>query len=255
MSEPFSWARTKGYECSSKGDKTYSALFALMEDGRSLEMHYQCDVKGYDPGGYNWRAGKGKPPLKESSFDDYLNLWKKWATVHVTYMRRLYEHAKRYDGVLSDCFAKTPINQAHALSVLLNDLVRTSGSPNWGYDREALVKEYAKPKLYNRHHGIAPSNSLYIGRGTPWGNPFPLDECKDRIDCFERFEKHVYQQEDMVHHVRRVLWGKNLVCSCQPDLCHGHLLLWIANSTPVDQRRFMCKTDYEHPSLIRIAAA
>lgn len=249
MSDVFTWSKNGGYECSSKGDKTFSALFALMEDGRSLEMHYQCDVKGYDPLGYNWRAGKGKPPLKDSSFDDYLYLWKKWAIVHKSHMRKLFEAAKRYNNVLSDCFATTEVNQAHALSVILNELVQYSGEPPWGIDREALVKEYAKPKLYNRHHGIAPHNSLYIGRGTPWGNPIPLNECKDRIDCFEQFERYVYKDKDLIRDIRRVLWNKNLVCSCQPDLCHGHLLLWMANSTTLEQVKFPCKTPYKHPAL------
>jgi hypothetical protein len=53
------WARfgdkeKPGVECSSKGHKHYSAIYALMLDGRSIEAHYQCDVKGYNPGGQNW---------------------------------------------------------------------------------------------------------------------------------------------------------------------------------------------------------
>ena len=44
----FSWQRKEGYECSSKGDKRFSALFATMPDGRTIEQWYQCDIKGYD---------------------------------------------------------------------------------------------------------------------------------------------------------------------------------------------------------------
>ena len=56
------WARRdkNGYEVSSKGDKRFSALYARMLDGRTIEEHYQCDVKGYDVGGTNWKLGKGK---------------------------------------------------------------------------------------------------------------------------------------------------------------------------------------------------
>lgn len=35
-----------GYEVSSSGDKRFSALFAKMADGRTIEEHYQCDIKG-----------------------------------------------------------------------------------------------------------------------------------------------------------------------------------------------------------------
>ena len=53
------WSRFGGYECSSKGDARFSAFRARMPDGRSIEEWYQCDVKGYDPGGTAWRSGKG----------------------------------------------------------------------------------------------------------------------------------------------------------------------------------------------------
>ena len=57
----FTYARYGGYECSSHGDKRFSALFAKLADGRTIEMHYQCDVKGYQPGGIgtmrDWMSG------------------------------------------------------------------------------------------------------------------------------------------------------------------------------------------------------
>lgn len=49
--QQFTWARRGGYEVSSKGDKRFSSFCAIMPDGRSLECHYQCDIKGYDVGG------------------------------------------------------------------------------------------------------------------------------------------------------------------------------------------------------------
>lgn len=116
----FSWQRRGGYECSSKGDKRFSAFYAKMPDGRSIEDHYQCDVKGYP----NWRAGKGKPSLKgqtrEEMWEQYLALWVVWAENHPEEMADLHQKALAHQGVLSDCFANTEINQAHALSHILN---------------------------------------------------------------------------------------------------------------------------------------
>jgi hypothetical protein len=114
----FSWSRFGGYECSTRGDARFSAFNARMPDGRSIEQHYQCDVKGYQPGGTNWRLGKGKPPLDRSIdlWAAYLQLWRTWAENNPTEMRELRQHP-----VLSDRFATTPVNQARALSTLLNE--------------------------------------------------------------------------------------------------------------------------------------
>ena len=120
--ERFSWSRFGGYECSTMGSRTYSAFHAIL-GGRSIECHYQCDVKGYDPGGTNWRIGKGKPPLNKNvdTWTEYLNLWARWANMHQLHMHYLGHVALgEHNGVLSDRFATTPINQAHALATLLN---------------------------------------------------------------------------------------------------------------------------------------
>lgn len=120
----FSWIKRGGYECSSKGDKRFSALYALMPDGRTIEQHYQCDVKGYQPGGHNWKYGKGKPALNPDTnlWEEYLNLWRVWAQTHQNDLEDLRNKAAQYNNVLSDCFANTPVNQAHALATLLNEI-------------------------------------------------------------------------------------------------------------------------------------
>lgn len=128
MSLPFKWKRFGGYECSSKGDKRFSAFNAIMPDGRSIEEIYQCDPggKGYDPGGRNWKLGKGKPPVdgksREALWSFYLDLWRIWAKNNLPLMRELYHEAKLVGWTLSDRYATTDINQAHALSIILNEL-------------------------------------------------------------------------------------------------------------------------------------
>jgi hypothetical protein len=128
----FTWQRRGGYECSSVGDPRFSALNAVMPDGRSLEMHYQLDVKGYQPGGTNWKLGKGKPPLDLSLdlWQAYLHLWRIWAKNNLPLLRQLYTLAQPA-CILSDCFASTPVNQAHALADILNDLVAHKGQCSW----------------------------------------------------------------------------------------------------------------------------
>ena len=120
----YTWKRYGGYEVSSHGDKRFSAFNALMPDGRSIEEHYQCDVKGYDIGGKNWRLGKGKPPLKsmtpEELWHAYYCLWETWAYNHANLMRELVQLVYPFNNVLSDKFASTPVNQARALAEVLN---------------------------------------------------------------------------------------------------------------------------------------
>lgn len=120
----FDWARRGGYEVSSRGDRRFSAFNATLEDGRTIEQHYQCDVKGYDPGGTDWKLGKGKPPLREGVdlWAEYLSLWRAWSARNLPLMRELYRASLQHNGVLSDGFAATPVNQARALATLLNEL-------------------------------------------------------------------------------------------------------------------------------------
>lgn len=123
----FTWSnRGEGYECSSKGDKRFSAFYARMQDGRTIEQHYQCDVKGYDIGGTNWNLGKGKPPVngltEDELLDQYVDLWRIWARDNLDYIRDLYRECTKTNNNLTDMFATTRVNQAHALSIILNEL-------------------------------------------------------------------------------------------------------------------------------------
>ena len=42
----YKWGRHSrpGYEVSSKGDKRFSAFFARLPNGKTIEFMYQCDV-------------------------------------------------------------------------------------------------------------------------------------------------------------------------------------------------------------------
>lgn len=115
-----------GYEVSTKGDKRYSALCARLEDGRTIEAHYQCDIKGYQPGGTNFKLGKGKPPLvnisQEDLYNQYKALWIEYFCLNPQLLDELMKLAKEYDYCLTDCFARTEINQARAISDILNDI-------------------------------------------------------------------------------------------------------------------------------------
>ena len=122
----YTWNRKGGYQCSTKGDRRFSAFYARLADGRSIEEHYQCDIKQFDIGGTNWRLGKGKSPLRNISPDDlyleYKDLWKQYFDLNPYLVDFLIDILPNHNYTLSDVFATSPINQARAIADILNDI-------------------------------------------------------------------------------------------------------------------------------------
>lgn len=79
-------------------------------------------------------------------------------------------------------------------------------------------------QVYNKRTGNAPDNAVYVGRGSPWGNPFRIGEHGTRAEVIERFRCEVLPSLDV-----SALRGKDLVCYCAPLPCHADLLLKEAN--------------------------
>lgn len=81
-------------------------------------------MKGYRKFGNSPMLGKGKSPLDKSKnlWKEYLVLWKTCAKENPILIEELKNKVKAYNNVLSDRFANTPVNQAHALADILNDL-------------------------------------------------------------------------------------------------------------------------------------
>ena len=89
------------------------------------------------------------------------------------------------------------------------------------------------PKVYNKRHSNIPKDAVYIGRPSKWGNPFEINKDGTREEVVEKYRK-VVMHNDKYWSVWRwdaktALKGKDLVCWCAPKLCHGDILLEIAN--------------------------
>lgn len=81
--------------------------------------------------------------------------------------------------------------------------------------------------VLNKHHGGIPPGSIYIGRGSKWGNPFVLGKHGDRdqvCDQYENYLKQCFHDNKVTLEELASLHGKNLVCFCAPLRCHGHTL-------------------------------
>lgn len=71
---------------------------------------------------------------------------------------------------------------------------------------------------------------VYIGRPSPWGNPFVIGKDGDRFDVCKKFEEWILTQPKMIAEAKRDLAGKRIGCFCAPLQCHGETLARIANS-------------------------
>lgn len=126
------------YEVSTAGDKRFSALNATFTEGtiingvdvsgKTIEYVYQNVIK---------KSGKGKAPAKDSIlnldgknltkeeledfsyYKGYLPLWQEWAKQNPALISEL--KAKSAGKTLTDKFARTKVNQARALTDILNN--------------------------------------------------------------------------------------------------------------------------------------
>ncbi|WP_396604931.1 SLOG family protein [Bradyrhizobium sp. YCK136] len=80
------------------------------------------------------------------------------------------------------------------------------------------------PRVYNKHHGDIPSDAVYVGRGTPYGNRFVIDVDGNRDQVCNRFDCEQLPDMDV-----SALTGKSLWCWCAPHRCHGDSILLKAN--------------------------
>lgn len=70
---------------------------------------------------------------------------------------------------------------------------------------------------------------VYIGRGSVWGNPFPIIEGKQsREDVIQMYRKYLWEKikkGEITFDQLLSLKGKRLGCFCKPKACHGDVLV------------------------------
>lgn len=90
-----------------------------------------------------------------------------------------------------------------------------------------------------------PANTVYVGRGSAFGNPFKVgidgtvEECLDKYQAqLFPYSKHTGNLDDFLVSECNMNWiiselrGKNLACWCGIDKpCHADFLLRIANGS------------------------
>lgn len=85
-------------------------------------------------------------------------------------------------------------------------------------------------KVLNKYKDVITKNAVYIGRPSPFGNPFVIGRDGTREEVVEKYRNWILKQPELIEKVKKELKGKNLVCFCSPKACHGDILLKIANN-------------------------
>lgn len=122
--------------------------------------------------------------------------------------------------------------------------------------RQSALRQPARIQREGTKGWRAPRCALYVGRGTPWGNPYTLrehgghhlvvslergvlfastSETEARRVAADWYRAWFSSQPGLLAAVRRQLAGRDLMCWCplpepgHPDHCHAAILLALAN--------------------------
>lgn len=94
-----------------------------------------------------------------------------------------------------------------------------------------------EPRVLHKYRDEIPEDAVYIGRPSKWGNPYPLKPGAadwERKECIELYVRFLDRWPRLKDDIRAELKGKDLVCFCAPNACHGDILLKIANGWETD---------------------
>jgi hypothetical protein len=69
---------------------------------------------------------------------------------------------------------------------------------------------------------------VYIGRPGKWGNPFVIGRDGSRAEVIAKYRAWLASQPELLDALDE-LRGKDLVCWCAPQACHGDVLIELAN--------------------------
>jgi len=84
------------------------------------------------------------------------------------------------------------------------------------------------PRVLNKYKDKISKNAINIMRPSKWGNPFVIGKDGDRPTVIAKFKRWLLENEELMEDLYE-LRGKDLVCCCKPQDCHGDILIEFAN--------------------------
>lgn len=86
--------------------------------------------------------------------------------------------------------------------------------------------------VVNVNHGDF--DGVYIGRGSPLGNPFRINQRQTRDEVIDRYEEYIREKiaskdQEVCAELNKIFKAAragnvNLKCFCSPDRCHGDVI-------------------------------
>jgi len=83
-------------------------------------------------------------------------------------------------------------------------------------------------KVLNKKFDVL-EGGVYVGRPTPFGNPFEIGRDGTRAEVIKKYEEWITTNIGLRNKAKKELKGKSLICWCAPLPCHADILLKIAN--------------------------
>ena len=84
------------------------------------------------------------------------------------------------------------------------------------------------PRVLNKRTDLISKDAVFIGRPSKWGNPFKMSRTATRQDVVKAYEVYLLSNKELMDSLIE-LRGKDLVCFCAPEPCHGDVLIKYAN--------------------------
>jgi len=69
---------------------------------------------------------------------------------------------------------------------------------------------------------------VYIGRPSKWSNPFKIGKDGTRLEVIQKYREYIKTKPELLKSLPE-LKGKVLGCWCAPRVCHGDVLVELAN--------------------------
>lgn len=219
-------------ECSSKGDKRFSALFARIKarGDKTIEDIYQNSKVFEDGSTGKGRSAKGKRPVNiEECRTLYSTLWDEYFLENPSLLKEI----KKFRG-FSDVFGqKGSACQAEEIyRIWIAEMIRI---PHMN------MKKFSSLILNKNRDDIA--GAIYCGRGSPYGNRFATKGSvfSGVIYVDSREEAVAQHRADILAMMNTAnfqafispLRGKRVYCYCSPELCHCATLVAAANLPPI----------------------
>jgi hypothetical protein len=84
------------------------------------------------------------------------------------------------------------------------------------------------PQVLHKYRDKPTPDAVFVGRPSKWGNPFVIGKDGTRDDVVAKYRSWVGTQPHLLNALDE-LRGKDLICFCAPENCHGLVLLELAN--------------------------